>query len=201
MHLLETSLPTRYYVPLTGILAFQQGNSGAGWWLRRSRNTDGSFVTTGCPYKGTAEYYDVVIRGPAGSERGGGLDVESARAALRRDDGDEEEEDEDEEMEDDFEKVPRHPGGASSARRSARNTDSAHMDASSAQRHSRSTFLASPPPHGHHHGHGDDEGEGELVLRELIWFYENPKVEVGGIAGLCCFLGERVEVWVGGVRV
>jgi uncharacterized protein (DUF427 family) len=47
-HLLETSLPTRYYLPLSSI------NQS---YLRPSD------LITKCPYKGDAEYYDVVING------------------------------------------------------------------------------------------------------------------------------------------
>jgi uncharacterized protein (DUF427 family) len=46
MHLYETTLPTRYYIPLTAI-----NNS-----LLRCSST-----RTKCPYKGEAEYYDLVV--------------------------------------------------------------------------------------------------------------------------------------------
>ena len=52
MHLYETGLPVRYYIPLTSIDPSVLRPSG--------RNT-----TTKCPYKGEAEYYDVVIDGKA----------------------------------------------------------------------------------------------------------------------------------------
>jgi uncharacterized protein (DUF427 family) len=48
MHLLETSLPTRYYVPLTSVD------------LSVLRKSD---LVTQCPYKGSAEYYNVVVNG------------------------------------------------------------------------------------------------------------------------------------------
>jgi uncharacterized protein (DUF427 family) len=47
-HLLETSLPTRYYLPLSSV---DQS------YLRPSN------LVTKCPYKGDAEYYDIVING------------------------------------------------------------------------------------------------------------------------------------------
>ncbi|GAB7355209.1 hypothetical protein MBLNU459_g5763t1 [Dothideomycetes sp. NU459] len=46
MHLYETSLPVRYYMPLTAINAAV---------LRPSK------TRTQCPYKGEAEYYDVIV--------------------------------------------------------------------------------------------------------------------------------------------
>ncbi|SPJ74545.1 uncharacterized protein FTOL_04276 [Fusarium torulosum] len=48
MHLLETSLPTRYYLPLTSVDQTV---------LRKSD------LRTKCPYKGEAEYYHVVVDG------------------------------------------------------------------------------------------------------------------------------------------
>ena len=45
-HLYETSLPVRYYLPWTSI----------DWQYLRPSET-----TTQCPYKGTANYFDVVI--------------------------------------------------------------------------------------------------------------------------------------------
>lgn len=48
MHLLETGLPTRYYLPL------------ASTDQTVLRKTD---LTTKCPYKGEAQYYDVVVGG------------------------------------------------------------------------------------------------------------------------------------------
>lgn len=48
VHLLETGLPTRYYLPLASIK--QQ-------YIRKSN------LITKCPYKGDAEYFDVVING------------------------------------------------------------------------------------------------------------------------------------------
>lgn len=47
MHLYETMLPVRYYLPFTAI------NEK---YLRRSK------TKTLCPYKGEAEYYDIVIK-------------------------------------------------------------------------------------------------------------------------------------------
>lgn len=46
VHLLETGLPTRYYLPLSSV---DQSV------LRKSE------LMTRCPYKGEAEYYDVVV--------------------------------------------------------------------------------------------------------------------------------------------
>ena len=48
MMLFETLLPTRYYLPKTSV----------NW-----ENTKESTTTSSCPYKGMAEYYDVVVRG------------------------------------------------------------------------------------------------------------------------------------------
>lgn len=48
VHLLETGLPTRYYLPLASV------NQE---YIRQSN------LITKCPYKGDAEYYDVVIDG------------------------------------------------------------------------------------------------------------------------------------------
>ncbi|KAF2455990.1 hypothetical protein BDY21DRAFT_373072 [Lineolata rhizophorae] len=52
IHLLETGLPTRYYLPLTSVVdpAMLQPSS----------------LRTKCPYKGEAEYYNVVLRGADG---------------------------------------------------------------------------------------------------------------------------------------
>ncbi|ORY67219.1 uncharacterized protein BCR38DRAFT_387645 [Pseudomassariella vexata] len=55
-HLYETSLPVRYYVPLTSVKNLA--------WLRESD------TRTECPYKGEARYYDVVLpRGIGEGER------------------------------------------------------------------------------------------------------------------------------------
>lgn len=48
MHLLETGLPTRFYLPLASV---DQSV------LRKSD------LTTKCPYKGDAEYYHIVVNG------------------------------------------------------------------------------------------------------------------------------------------
>ncbi|KAK5013686.1 hypothetical protein LTR60_003447 [Cryomyces antarcticus] len=48
MHLYETTLPTRYYLPLTSV----------DFAVLRTSKT-----VTACPYKGEAEYYDVVVNG------------------------------------------------------------------------------------------------------------------------------------------
>jgi len=53
VHLYETSLPTRYYIPFTTIDPTV---------LRPSE------LRTKCPYKGEAEYYDVVLRDKDGNE-------------------------------------------------------------------------------------------------------------------------------------
>lgn len=47
VHLLETGLPTRYYLPLSAVV--DQGS------LRNSN------LVTKCPYKGEAEYYHIVL--------------------------------------------------------------------------------------------------------------------------------------------
>ncbi|KAI9658167.1 MAG: hypothetical protein M1831_004014 [Alyxoria varia] len=222
VHLLETLLPARYYMPLTSILPFQQGSAGSVWSLRRSKNKDGSFVMSGCPYKGTAEYYDVVIRGPS-VEGGAGGDGNSGTAK-----GLPERHDNDDDEDDGFEKVPSHstttaaaeeraaPRGGTRQDRKTGNVTSNTKKAvrlaegpsgsggtphsQSKSQRSRSTFLASPPPpHTSSARAGGDEDE--LVLRELIWYYTHPNTEVAGIAGLCCFYGEKVDVWVDGVRV
>lgn len=48
VHLLETGLPTRYYLPLASVDPSL---------LRKSD------LITKCPYKGEAEYYDIVVDG------------------------------------------------------------------------------------------------------------------------------------------
>lgn len=53
VHLYETSLPTRYYIPFSTIDPKL---------LRRSE------TRTSCPYKGEAEYYDVVLKEEDGKE-------------------------------------------------------------------------------------------------------------------------------------
>jgi uncharacterized protein (DUF427 family) len=53
IHLYETGLPCRYYIPLSAIRQDV---------LRRSE------LKTLCPYKGEAEYYDVVLKGEDGKE-------------------------------------------------------------------------------------------------------------------------------------
>lgn len=53
VHLFETGLPTRYYIPLSSI---EQSV------LRKSERR------TQCPYKGEAEYYDVVLKDKDGKE-------------------------------------------------------------------------------------------------------------------------------------
>jgi uncharacterized protein (DUF427 family) len=58
MHLYETGLPVRYYLPMTAVDASL---------LRRSE------TKTRCPYKGEAEYYSVEIPGDGGSGEGGNL--------------------------------------------------------------------------------------------------------------------------------
>lgn len=55
MHLYETSLPVRYYLPMTSI------NQS---YLRPSAKG----TRTECPYKGEAEYYDVVLKHNNGEE-------------------------------------------------------------------------------------------------------------------------------------
>lgn len=48
MMLFETLLPTRFYLPKTSV----------NW-----QYLEGSVTTSGCPYKGQANYYDVVVKG------------------------------------------------------------------------------------------------------------------------------------------
>ena len=50
IHLHETLLPTRYYFPITA-LPFEKG------LIRESKKG----TTTQCPYKGEADYYDIVL--------------------------------------------------------------------------------------------------------------------------------------------
>jgi uncharacterized protein (DUF427 family) len=50
MHLLETGLPTRYYLPLSSV---------------NQEYIRPSDLITKCPYKGDAEYYDIVMEGQA----------------------------------------------------------------------------------------------------------------------------------------
>ncbi|KAK6849809.1 hypothetical protein PG995_013642 [Apiospora arundinis] len=57
MHLYETGLPVRYYLPATSVAA----NLG----LLRASET-----TTQCPYKGEANYYSVVLPQPEKGEKG-----------------------------------------------------------------------------------------------------------------------------------
>lgn len=59
-HLYETGLPRRFYLPPTSI---------ADWTLLRASET-----RTMCPYKGEAEYYDVVL--PVEKKKGGGEEKE-----------------------------------------------------------------------------------------------------------------------------
>ncbi|KAI0475235.1 DUF427-domain-containing protein [Xylariaceae sp. FL0804] len=58
LHLYETGLPTRFYLPATSVVAA----TGGGVTLRDSK------TVTACPYKGEAKYYDVVLK----KEGGGG---------------------------------------------------------------------------------------------------------------------------------
>ncbi|KAI1159216.1 DUF427-domain-containing protein [Nemania serpens] len=91
-HLYETGLPVRFYLPLTAV---------RGGVLRESG------TVTGCPYKGEANYYDVV--------------------------------------------VPRDGGG----------------------------------------------GE-EKRLKDVVWYYTNPKMECAAIAGCVCFYNEKVDIELDG---
>ncbi|CAJ2509406.1 Uu.00g144320.m01.CDS01 [Anthostomella pinea] len=67
-HLHETGLPVRFYVPPTAILP----NPGV---LRESRRG----TRTACPYKGEADYYDVVLGGD-GKGKGKGKGSEEQRS-------------------------------------------------------------------------------------------------------------------------
>ncbi|KAH7029245.1 uncharacterized protein B0I36DRAFT_422951 [Microdochium trichocladiopsis] len=64
-HLYETGLPVRFYLPVTAVLGRKNqpagggqggGGGGGGGVLLRSSET-----TTECPYKGVANYYDLVL--------------------------------------------------------------------------------------------------------------------------------------------
>ncbi|KAF2966356.1 hypothetical protein GQX73_g7242 [Xylaria multiplex] len=90
-HLYETGLPVRFYLPATAVHA---------GFLRESK------TVTACPYKGEANYYDLVL--------------------------------------------------------------------------------------------GDGEGDGERRLKDVIWYYRNPKVECAPIAGCLCFYNERVDIELDG---
>ncbi|KAI1344531.1 DUF427-domain-containing protein [Xylariaceae sp. FL0016] len=68
-HLYETGLPVRYYVPPTSVAAAAAaasvgggGHTGDGLGVRLRD----SGLTTACPYKGEANYYDVEIQGKGG---------------------------------------------------------------------------------------------------------------------------------------
>ncbi|KAI0419845.1 DUF427-domain-containing protein [Xylaria grammica] len=91
-HLYETGLPVRFYLPATAVRADV---------LRESE------TVTACPYKGEANYYDIVLDG------------------------------------------------------------------------------------------GEGEGEGER-LRDLVWYYRNPKMECAAIAGCLCFYNEKVDIELDG---
>ncbi|KAI1194116.1 DUF427-domain-containing protein [Nemania serpens] len=93
-HLYETGLPVRFYLPPTAV---------RGGVLRESA------TVTGCPYKGQANYYDVV--------------------------------------------VPRDDGRG---------------------------------------------GEEEKRLRDVVWYYTNPKMECAAIAGCVCFYNEKVDIELDG---
>jgi uncharacterized protein (DUF427 family) len=88
VHLLETGLPTRYYLPLASV---DQS------YLRPSN------LVTKCPYKGDANYYDVVVNGE--------------------------------------------------------------------------------------------------VFKDVVWYYRNPTLESAGVTGLLCFYNEKVDTFLGGVKL
>ena len=106
IHLLETGLPTRYYLPATSITRFAE-DTALPFELRDTP------TRTKCPYKGEAEYYDIVFS----------------------------------------------PGTAESS--------------------------------------GDDR----FTLKDIIWYYTNTTLEVGTIAGLRCFYGEKVDIWIDGKKI
>lgn len=56
MHLYETKLPVRYYLPLTSISQQHLRPSAKG-------------TKTQCPYKGESEYYDVALKDENGKEQ------------------------------------------------------------------------------------------------------------------------------------
>ncbi|KAI0201457.1 DUF427-domain-containing protein [Astrocystis sublimbata] len=59
-HLYETGLPVRFYLPPTSV---------DGRFLKASKTESGEATVTGCPYKGEAGYYDVVLGGGGEEER------------------------------------------------------------------------------------------------------------------------------------
>ncbi|KAI0424279.1 DUF427-domain-containing protein [Xylaria sp. FL1042] len=42
------------------------------------------------------------------------------------------------------------------------------------------------------------EGGGEKELKDVVWYYKNPKMECAGIAGCLCFYNEKVEIELDG---
>ncbi|KAI1184961.1 hypothetical protein F5B17DRAFT_409979 [Nemania serpens] len=66
-HLYETGLPVRFYMPLTAVREGVLRESG---------------TVTACPYKGLANYYDVVAPRVVGGGSGGGDEVEGCRVVL-----------------------------------------------------------------------------------------------------------------------
>ncbi|KAI1746976.1 DUF427-domain-containing protein [Xylaria castorea] len=93
-HLYETGLPVRFYLPATSVSAE---------FLQYSE------TVTSCPYKGEANYYDIVV----------------ARG-------------------------------------------------------------------------GEEGGEGEERLKDVVWYYKNPKLECAAMAGCLCFYNEKVDIELDG---
>ncbi|KAI0460581.1 DUF427-domain-containing protein [Xylaria acuta] len=93
-HLYETGLPVRFYLPVTSVSAE---------FLRHSD------TVTACPYKGEANYYDIVV------------------------------------VKD-----------------------------------------------------GEEGGKGEERLKDVVWYYKNPKLECAAIAGCLCFYNEKVDIELDG---
>ncbi|TGJ87511.1 hypothetical protein E0Z10_g1278 [Xylaria hypoxylon] len=45
---------------------------------------------------------------------------------------------------------------------------------------------------------GGVDGLGEIRLRDVVWYYKNPKIECAAIAGCLCFYNEKVDIELDG---
>ncbi|KAI3334609.1 DUF427-domain-containing protein [Ustulina deusta] len=45
---------------------------------------------------------------------------------------------------------------------------------------------------------GKGEGDGEQILKDVVWYYKNPKIECAAIAGCLCFYNEKVDIELDG---